>query len=108
MAEYECPECGGGFPANPDHECPWCGTSIDGSVSTGLDLGTTTLSQRLDSGGNRTFGGRPDGTTECPECGDEMPKLKWTVGNRLCTSCLREKRNEQFDPGFGAGRGGRR
>jgi len=36
MAEYECPNCNGGFPETPDQECPWCGQAIDGNYETGI------------------------------------------------------------------------
>ena len=32
MTDYECPSCGGGFPASDaDGECPWCGEAMAGS-----------------------------------------------------------------------------
>jgi len=36
MTDYECPTCGGGFPATDaaDDECPWCGEAMDGSTPT--------------------------------------------------------------------------
>jgi len=38
MTDYECPDCGGGFPTNPDKECPWCGTPIDGSYGKAVEM----------------------------------------------------------------------
>lgn len=34
MPDYECPNCGGGFPENPDRQCPWCHTAIDGAYGS--------------------------------------------------------------------------
>jgi hypothetical protein len=38
MTDYECPECGGGFPASHTDGCPWCGESF-GDVDAGLGIG---------------------------------------------------------------------
>jgi len=33
MTDYECPSCGGGFPAvDAGDNCPWCGESMDGDA----------------------------------------------------------------------------
>lgn len=36
MPDFECPECGGGFPAAAhDNACPWCGEGMDSASNNG-------------------------------------------------------------------------
>lgn len=36
MPDFECPECGGGFPAAAhDNACPWCGEAMDNASNNG-------------------------------------------------------------------------
>jgi hypothetical protein len=40
MVDYDCPRCGGGFPAAAatDDECPWCGREMNGDSGLSLSL----------------------------------------------------------------------
>lgn len=65
MTDYECPDCGGGFPAAAaiDDVCPWCGEAMDGAddqpitptarpvtTAPGSDLSASDLANPFDHG----------------------------------------------------------
>lgn len=104
MANYDCPDCGGGFPeVPPERECPWCGHPMNGEKQRGPfdpadstipmpdesdvtpDASTPSVDVDLSTGN--------DGTTPCPECGGPMPMVTWTGPKPECRECRRNKRN---------------
>jgi hypothetical protein len=69
MPDFECPECGGGFPvAAHDEACPWCGEPMDNASNGGRAADRTwTVPDRNHPGGVR-FGRDADlGTATTPE-----------------------------------------
>jgi len=48
MSDYQCPACGGGFPASDMADgCPWCGESMDGREKSSSDVTTPVVGSAL-------------------------------------------------------------
>lgn len=110
MADYECPECNGGFPepkpTENDPECPWCGEKLNAEKS-GITLtpNTDPISGGVDIPTNgdpvdieRDISNPNPATTDCPECGNEMPLVTWTGPKPLCRACQRKKAESTIQP----------
>lgn len=98
MSKYECPNCDGGFPEpGQEKECPWCGQSLDKSYSMtpGFQPEDSSIEDYDPRSGIDT---KPrNGTTPCPDCGDEMPLVTWTGQKPKCRSCARKDRTNVGD-----------
>lgn len=70
MPDFECPECGGGFPtASHNGACPWCGEAIDSAGTAPVETvpnnhtGGVGFGRKNDLGTSTTPDLDPDVTT---------------------------------------------